>query len=483
MKRSEPSDPFDIFDDDADDAPLAPPAAFSAVPPAVPLLTLVQPFVAQHAPAVSAALRERGDERLASLLSAGARAIADADASCCRAHAEEAAGVGWEALQGAGGWPADAWREAFVLSQLLLCWSDAAADERASALRRLDTALILGGASALLADAMGLLEPARDEQAEAAEAATSADADAPGGPAVAHPIEVSDAIDVEEFGRRFWRPNKPVVVRGAMGGWRGMRRWADLRWLRRAHGERLVPVELGSLRRKLAAGGGAATAAAAAAGSAAATAPGTAAEPAATTAPAGGAGGAAWSERLMRISELIDGYLLPSAESTDGAGASSGGGGGGGGCGGGGVAYLAQHPLFEQLRSLRDDFEVPPYCSLGRLQHVNAWLGTGGTVTPLHFDSYDNLLAQVVGTKYIRLYAPAETPKLYVRGAKAGGLCAQGNVSEVDVEAPDLARHPRFAEAAYEEVTLRPGEMLFIPAHTWHYVRGLSTSWSVSFWF
>ena len=90
---------------------------------------------------------------------------------------------------------------------------------------------------------------------------------------------------------------------------------------------------------------------------------------------------------------------------------------------------------------------------------------------------------QVVGLKYVRLYAPSETPKLYVRRCADGGLCAQGNVSEVDVEAPDLERHPLFADAAYEEVVLRPGEMLFIPARTWHYVRGLSTSWSISFWF
>ena len=64
-------------------------------------------------------------------------------------------------------------------------------------------------------------------------------------------------------------------------------------------------------------------------------------------------------------------------------------------------------------------------------------------MTPLHFDSYDNLFAQVVGTKYVRLYAPSETPKLYARGAEEGGLCAQGNMSEVEVEAPDLARQGR----------------------------------------
>jgi hypothetical protein len=47
------------------------------------------------------------------------------------------------------------------------------------------------------------------------------------------------------------------------------------------------------------------------------------------------------------------------------------------------VAYLAQHPLFEQLPRLRADFAVPSYCGLGRLQHINAWLGTGGARSQL----------------------------------------------------------------------------------------------------
>jgi len=63
---------------------------------------------------------------------------------------------------------------------------------------------------------------------------------------------------------------------------------------------------------------------------------------------------------------------------------------------------------------LREDFSLPALCAVnaqsgGGVRHVNAWLGPAGTVTPLHFDSYDNILTQVVGYKRIRLYEVRET--------------------------------------------------------------------------
>ena len=54
--------------------------------------------------------------------------------------------------------------------------------------------------------------------------------------------------------------------------------------------------------------------------------------------------------------------------------------------------------------------------------------------------------------------------------------------SQVDVENPDLAKFPKFAEAPWMECTLQEGEMLYMPPRFWHHVRSLSTSFSVSFW-
>lgn len=58
------------------------------------------------------------------------------------------------------------------------------------------------------------------------------------------------------------------------------------------------------------------------------------------------------------------------------------------------VAYIAQHPLFDQMPSLMSDFDQPDLMG-GTAMQMNAWIGTKGTITPLHFDSYDNFLAQV----------------------------------------------------------------------------------------
>lgn len=56
------------------------------------------------------------------------------------------------------------------------------------------------------------------------------------------------------------------------------------------------------------------------------------------------------------------------------------------------------------------------------------------------------------------------------------------NTSRVDIDAPDAAAFPLFPQQPFIDGVLEAGQMLYLPPGWWHYVKALSTSVSVSFW-
>ncbi|XP_066330937.1 lysine-specific demethylase JMJ30-like [Miscanthus floridulus] len=143
------------------------------------------------------------------------------------------------------------------------------------------------------------------------------------------------------------------------------------------------------------------------------------------------------------------------------------------------LACVAQHQLFDQIKELHKDITVPEYCLAcgGKLQSLNAWFGPHGTITPLHHDPHHNLFAQVLGRKYVRLYPASVSVGLYPNTESM-----LSNTSQVDLDNIDEKEHPKTAALEFMDCILEEGDLLYIPPKWWHYVRSLSISFSVGFW-
>lgn len=130
-----------------------------------------------------------------------------------------------------------------------------------------------------------------------------------------------------------------------------------------------------------------------------------------------------------------------------------------------------RRPEFAPL--LQDIGTLPEVCDRDQLaQRSSFWFGPAGTTTPLHHDTLMLFHTQIVGRKRWRFISPLQTPRLYNYN---------GVFSPVDIDRPDLARYPDYAQATVLEVVCEPGETVFLPLGWWHQVTSLDVSLSFSY--
>jgi hypothetical protein len=120
-------------------------------------------------------------------------------------------------------------------------------------------------------------------------------------------------------------------------------------------------------------------------------------------------------------------------------------------------------PMIDDARpNWCDSRLMPPSIRRGRLPEILLG-GRGAGFDLLHYDK-DHLhafISQLYGRKELFLFSPDQTPRLYP-------LETAPNSSPVNIHAPDLDLHPRFAEAELLTTMLDPGDTIFIPSGWWH---------------
>ncbi len=132
--------------------------------------------------------------------------------------------------------------------------------------------------------------------------------------------------------------------------------------------------------------------------------------------------------------------------------------------------YLLGRPEFQELYGHLDSLDgyLDDASMRGR---VRVWIGPKGVITRLHHDPNPVMMAQVYGHKQVKLISPFHLNNVSDNGEF---LCT------LDLDHPDYNEFPRMRSVDIPEVTLEPGDLLFIPTGWWHWVKGLDVTISMS---
>lgn len=108
------------------------------------------------------------------------------------------------------------------------------------------------------------------------------------------------------------------------------------------------------------------------------------------------------------------------------------------------------------------------------------WMGAANAFTPLHHDLVNCLVAQFAGRNRFKIIAAGEVAKLH------NHLHAISEIEDLEAPETDAKRFPGLAEVAVHEVTLAPGEILYLPLAWWYQVRaeefGITATYTTFRW-
>jgi len=142
------------------------------------------------------------------------------------------------------------------------------------------------------------------------------------------------------------------------------------------------------------------------------------------------------------------------------------------------AGYWNVYPIFDQFPGLEADVDFPAYETVPHNFAHNEndfFLAGPGPCAPLHFDTMENLFAQVYGQKQFRLISS----EYDCYPVAANWLDAY---SAVDITNPDLDKFPKFRDVVIHDVLLEQGDVLYVPAGWWHTVQSIELSISINRW-
>jgi ribosomal protein L16 Arg81 hydroxylase len=222
---------------------------------------------------------------------------------------------------------------------------------------------------------------------------------------VIHVEEISDAA----FHQQFVRPGHPVIVRGAMQGWRALDRWQNPEYLAGSAGERVIqacdPISGSQSQVKL---------------------------------------GPYWRKAFDKGDAKFS-YINAAIEVQGRPGV---------------------------LGNLISDVELCRLLPNARHLATKVFAGNDSRCGLHYHPDTEAFLGQVFGEKRVLLFPPRDRSKLYPLPWHSSYVTFSQAPFSRDGDWPDPQTYPRLTDTHPMECVMRPGEMLYIPIYWWHVVWG-----------
>jgi lysine-specific demethylase 8 len=160
------------------------------------------------------------------------------------------------------------------------------------------------------------------------------------------------------------------------------------------------------------------------------------------------------NERTMTVSQFMEKYRAWTPESHE-------------------YHYVKTLPISALPPQLASDLDVAYYVPL-RTAFTDIWWGTGGTRSALHYDIGHNISVQLAGRKEWTVGDPWQYDYCHAPFSKN-----HPEFSSIDIDNPDLRKHPMFRHAKLATFMLEEGDVLYLPSWWWHRVVAFEPSISL----
>jgi [protein]-arginine 3-hydroxylase / protease len=140
--------------------------------------------------------------------------------------------------------------------------------------------------------------------------------------------------------------------------------------------------------------------------------------------------------------------------------------------------YMRGVSMTRQAQGLLKDIRPIPHIRPERQVSENFWVGPANAISPLHYDVFDAFLIQVTGRKRVVMLPDAAWRQVYLRST----FSVSPHMSELYLDDLDVSRFPKVQGLHGWDVTINPGEALFIPAGCFHQVWSLDDTISINYW-